>query len=211
MNDPEAPIIVQALTAALAEEEHKRQVFYDSMTSEELKAEFINGEVIVHSPVKKIHGDISSNAFIILKTYVIKHKLGFVGHEKIMIRLTRNDYEPDVCFFKKEIAATFEEKQSLFPAPHLAVEVLSKNTKDRNRGIKFEDYASHGVEEYWIIDPDTKTVEQYFLKDGRFELFKKTDTGEIESRAVWNLRFPVECLFDEEKNQELIKEILLDQ
>ncbi|MEY4539280.1 MAG: hypothetical protein RLZZ306_1037, partial [Bacteroidota bacterium] len=30
------------------------------------------------------------------------HQLGFVGIEKIMITLTRNDYEPDICFFKKE-------------------------------------------------------------------------------------------------------------
>ena len=34
-----------------------------------------------------------------------------------MITLTRNDYEPDICFFKKEKSDDFVENQTLFPAP----------------------------------------------------------------------------------------------
>jgi len=30
---------------------------------------------------------------------VEKNNLGFIGHEKILIALTRNDYEPDICYF----------------------------------------------------------------------------------------------------------------
>ncbi|RYZ97336.1 MAG: hypothetical protein EOP47_21905, partial [Sphingobacteriaceae bacterium] len=32
-------------------------------------------------------------------------------------------------------------------------------------GVKFEDYAAHGVQEYWIIDPVRKSVEQYQLDE----------------------------------------------
>ena len=48
-----------------------------------------------------------------------------------------------------------------FPAPDLVVEVLSVSTVVIDCGVAFEDYAAHGVGGYWMIDPDTKTVEQY--------------------------------------------------
>jgi len=35
----------------------------------------------------------------LLDMYVRTHRLGLVGYEKMLISLTRNDYEPDVCFF----------------------------------------------------------------------------------------------------------------
>ena len=39
-----------------------------------------------------------------------------------------------------------------FPVPDLAVEILSSNVR-HDREIKFKDYQTHGVAEYWIIDP----------------------------------------------------------
>lgn len=48
-----------------------------------------------------------------------------------------------------------------FPAPDLVVEVLSASTVAIDCSVAFEDSAAHGVGEYWLLDPDTKTVEQY--------------------------------------------------
>jgi Uma2 family endonuclease len=98
------------------------------------------------------------------------HKLGWVGSEKVLISLTRNDYEPDLCFFDAATAAAFQPDQMRFPAPAFVVEVLSESIAAKDRGIKFDDYAAHGITEYWIIDPDTETVEQYRLADLRYEL-----------------------------------------
>ena len=69
-----------------------------------------------------------------------------------MITLTRNDYEPDICFFRKDKSDNFTEDQVLFPAPDLVIEVLSDSTEKRDRGVKFKDYQAHKIEEYWIID-----------------------------------------------------------
>ena len=46
-----------------------------------------------------------------------------------------------------------------FPVPDLAVEALSQSTEARDRGVKLEDFSSHGVAEYWIIDADEMIVE----------------------------------------------------
>ncbi|MEN0006613.1 MAG: Uma2 family endonuclease [Bacteroidota bacterium] len=208
LDSREAPSIIKELNSALETEMQKRQAFYDAMSTEELKTEFINGEVIVHSPVKIVHNEISLNLAFILRTYVSRNKLGFVGHEKIMVRLSRNDYEPDVCYFNNSIAKDFEKGQSLFPAPSLAVEVLSKNTAGRDRGIKMQDYAAHGVEEYWIIDAQKERLEQYVLEGKQFELHKKSNEGQLHSVSVAGLSFPIEAIFNEQKAEEVVFQIL---
>lgn len=77
---------------------------------ENIKAEFILGEIIYHSPVYGRHWMASSNMTTELLPYVKKQKLGKVGYEKVMVRLTRNDYEPDICFWSTEKTASFRPK-----------------------------------------------------------------------------------------------------
>ena len=159
LEQPDLPQIVQDLQKALEQEHQKRLSFYEWVT-EDIKAEFINGEVIIHSPVANEHESVSSELYTLLNIYVSVNKLGRATHEKLMISLTRNDYEPDICFFKKEKSAKFKEGQKLFPAPDMVVEVLSRSTEKFDRGIKFEDYSFHNIQEYWIIDPRQKTIEK---------------------------------------------------
>ena len=193
---PEAPKLVQELQARLEQEQQRKQEFYNLITTEENKTEFINGEIIIQSPVKKQHNEYSGLLYQLLNIYVTKNDIGFVGIEKVMISLTRNAYEPDVCYFTKEKSDGFESTQSLFPAPNLIVEFVSPKTEHRDRGIKFADYQNHGVAEYWIISPETKVVEQYHLVNRKYELVKKSNNGEIESYAVKGFKIPIEAIFD---------------
>ncbi|MFN4146515.1 MAG: Uma2 family endonuclease [Runella sp.] len=196
---PTAYLFVDKLRAALDLEQARRKRFYEEVHENE-KAEFINGEVIVHSPVMKRHNVATGLIFSLFNIYVNKNNLGFVGIEKIMLRLTRNDYEPDVCFFKKQRADAFSPTQMFFPAPDLAVEVISTSTEKIDREIKFEDYAAHGVQEYWIIDPDREIAEQYLLEGEKFVLNFKSKEGVIHCQAIAGLDFPVRAIFDPSEN-----------
>lgn len=126
-----------------------------------------------------------------------------LGAEKVMIRCTRNDYEPDIVFFKKEISKYFTDDQLIFPVPQLAVEILSKSTKANDYGIKFEDYAAHDIEEYWIIDTEKESIEQYILKESTdknqekvYELYQKlTKTGVLKSFAVQDFEIEISAIF----------------
>jgi len=160
MNVPDAYLVLDAVQKALDEERKRRLKFYNDITEQE-KVEFINGTIVVHSPVKMKHNKASLRLAQLLNIYVCKHDLGFVGIEKIMITLTRNDYEPDICFFGRDKALTFADDQTLFPTPDLVVEVLSTSTEARDRGVKFDDYQAHAIEEYWIIDPERETTYVY--------------------------------------------------
>jgi Uma2 family endonuclease len=132
-----------------------------------------------------------------------------IGVEKLFISLTRNDYEPDICFFSKERADEFIEGQMKFPAPDFIVEVLSPSTEERDRGVKFEDYEAHGVREYWIADPKRKTIEQYKLVRGKYTLIQKSGSGTVKSFTVKGFAMPVRAAFYRDDNTQALREIML--
>ncbi len=117
-----------------------------------------------------------------------------------MVALTRNDYEPDLCFFGNEKAKKFKRKQAQFPAPDFIVEVLSDSTAKNDRETKFQDYAAHGVGEYWIVDEEKQIVEQYFLQNEQYELLLKAKDGSIESVVLTKFKIPIRAIFDETEN-----------
>lgn len=199
MNQPDAHLLLQKVEAILHEEQERRQLFYKEIKEGE-KIEFINGEIVVHSPVTKRHNVASGLLYRLLSIYSGKNNLGFVGIEKIMITLTRNDYEPDICFFRKEKSSKFTEDQTLFPAPDLVIEILSPSTEMRDRGIKFKDYQAHKIEEYWIIDPENQTLEQYHLKENRYDLVLKSSQGLVKSFVIEGFQIPILSIFDEVEN-----------
>ncbi|HVT80521.1 MAG TPA: Uma2 family endonuclease [Phycisphaerae bacterium] len=208
VQSPRLPRVVEELRHILDAEKVRREEFYDWLT-EDRKAEFINGEVIVHSPVTLRHEGASSNLFRLLSIYVDRKGLGRVGHEKLLVSLTRNDYEPDICFWKSSKADSFVQDQLKFPAPDLAVEVLSPSTEKIDRKVKFEDYAAHGTDEYWIVDSEQGTIEQYLLTGEEYRLAVKVAHGPIRSRAIAGLEFPVPAAFDAQANLAALTAIMI--
>jgi Uma2 family endonuclease len=195
LQEPNLPELLQDLNQAWEDEQRRRHQFWAD-ADEGVKAEFINGEIVYHSPVYGRHWMASSNITTVLLPHVKQHRLGKVAYEKVMIRLTRNDYEPDICFWTAERAAGFEEKQSVFPVPDFVVEILSDSTRQRDYGVKFIDYARHGVREYWIVDPDQRTVEQYLLDGDRFMLAQKLKEGLLRSEVVTGFGMAVPGIFE---------------
>ncbi|MFT5617286.1 MAG: Uma2 family endonuclease [Arenicella sp.] len=207
LEHPNALLLMQEAQAILSQEAQKRIDFYNTITEQE-KAEFINGEIIFHSPVKLKHNKVSKYILKLLDNYVDEHNLGYIGIEKVLIALTRNDYEPDICFFGNEKSENFQPNQMRFPAPDLVVEVLSKSTEFRDRRIKFEDYEAHKVSEYWLIDTESESVEQYILVDEKYELKLKSSDSMIESKSIDGLRVPIPAFFDSDLNMKAVQEIM---
>lgn len=207
---PDARLVIERVQAILDDETQRRRAFREWLT-DEVKAEFINGEVIMHSPVRRRHLDATQNLLMLLRVYVQLHDLGAVDSEKALVSLTRNDYEPDICFWNKEVASTFDDETMVHPAPDLIVEILSRSTTSRERGIKFEDYAAHGVREYWIIDPVRKSLEQYQLDEATMAFASAAtlfvdDT--LDALTVPGFRIPIEAIFDQQLNLETLQKLM---
>ena len=204
---PRLALHVQTFEKVLESERQQRERFYQEITEHE-KAEFINGKIVVHSPVKKKHNEINARLLRLVGTYVQIHDLGFVGFEKILVSLTRNDYEPDLCFFGNEKARLLTPDQGTFPPPDFITEILSPATEAHDRGLKYDDYAAHGVKEYWIVDPGIEVVEQFLLKGDTFVLTVKAGTGTLSSLVIPDFCIPVRALFDDQVNLQVLREIL---
>ncbi|WP_027303053.1 Uma2 family endonuclease [Rudanella lutea] len=210
LDTPRAPLIIQQAVAILNNELQKRQAFYEWL-DDEMKAEFINGEVVVHSPALDRHTEAVMHLSLLLNVYVTSRGLGIVRAEKALVELTRNSYEPDVCFWGTAKAATIQPDQLYYPAPDLVVEVLSKSTEKTDREVKFEDYAAHGVAEYWIVDPTRQHIEQYRIDPDTtaYELVSKcTVKDQIRSFSVAQFTIPVRAVFDKAANLDALKNLL---
>jgi Uma2 family endonuclease len=81
-------------------------------------------------------------------------------------------------------------------APTLVVEVLSPSTDARDRGVKQALYARYGVPYYWIVSPQTRTIQALRLGAGSYEVVGALDeTGPtalpplggltLDPAAVW--------------------------
>lgn len=84
--------LIDELEAAWVEEQKRRHEFWAEI-DENVKAEFIMGEIVYHSPIYGRHWKASTRLSRKLIPYVYDNQLGEVAYEKVMVRLTRNDYE----------------------------------------------------------------------------------------------------------------------
>ncbi len=195
------------LEQVIRDEQRRREKFVEEL-DEDTKAEFINGRVVVHSPVRFGHLKASRCISALLYEYVLKHDLGEILVEKCLVRCRRNDYEPDICFFGKAKCSGWEDDKLVFPPPDLAVEILSPSTEGNDRTVKLRDYARHGVGEYWIIDADARTVEQYVLSPGKNEYELKarlSESGQLASTVLDGFTVLVAAFFDAQESRRTLR------
>jgi Uma2 family endonuclease len=125
--------------------------------------------------------------------------LGTVLAEPFQIRLgqERRRRMPDAFFIAKDRLDIIHQ-QEVEGAPDLVMEILSPESRTRDRREKFADYQSAGVREYWIVDPESGKAEVYVLRDGKFTAVIEQE-GKIHSsvlpgffiRTAWLTQVPL--------------------
>lgn len=113
-----------------------------------------------------------------------------------------------MVFFAPEKAALIGPDTRKFPIPDFICEVLSDSNEHRDRGVKFADFAVHGVGEYWIVDADREVIEQYLPREGRYELAMKSGSGEVASSVIAGFCIPTRALFDDAENLRVLRTLL---
>lgn len=206
-HSPLLPQILERLSRQIAAERHRRSAFYSEMTPDQ-KIEFIDGEIVLHSPARNGHLDVTLRIAKLLDTFTKLHNLGEIKVEKCLCVFPRNDYEPDIVYFGAEKAATFTDETLKFPVPDLVVEVLSESTEARDRGVKFVDFAANNVAEYWMINADESWIEQYCLSGEQYQLTLKASSGRMSSSVIHGFEVDVEAFFNDSENLVALQHIL---
>ena len=192
LQSPKLLDYVEELKRVLEEEEKRRSEFYNWL-DEDKRAEFIGGQVIIHSPSRAIHIEVLQNFLLAIVPFVQSNKLGKVYTEQALIKLKRSDVMPDLAFWKNQ---AFANDTKIFPVPDFVIEVLSNSTQKNDKGRKKEEYALNGITEYWIADPDAKTIEQYVLSGEEYSLKEKLSHGTIQCVVLEGLEIELKKIFE---------------
>ena len=137
---------------------------------EDVRAEWVMGEIIVMSPASRLHQRIAGFLTAILKLYVEPRGLGEVIPAPFQMRAGEDlpGREPDLLFVSADrvdiVCDTFVDG----PAD-LVVEIISPESRTRDTVDKFAEYERGGVGEYWLIDPENQNATFYELVDGSLE------------------------------------------
>jgi len=158
---------------------------YLEWLDEDTWAEWVDGEVVMLSPANTRHQLIKGFLVMIMRIYAEQKDLGTVLDAPFPMKLgdVRRGREPDVLFVAKEHLDRLKDTYLDGPAD-LVVEIVSPESRLRDRGEKFAEYEAGGVREYWLIDPDEQRADFYVLgADGRYER-RRPQEGLYRSEAL---------------------------
>lgn len=151
---------------------------------EDTPAEWVDGEVILLSPASSRHQDLSDFLTAILRTYVEAKQLGVVRSAPFQMKLGLSGREPDLLFIAKEHTERLKENYLDGPAD-LVIEIISPESRLRDRGEKLAEYELAGVREYWLLDPEEKRADFYMLSsDGRYDRRRPQPDGRYRSEVL---------------------------
>ncbi|MCH8309384.1 MAG: Uma2 family endonuclease [Chloroflexi bacterium] len=146
--------------------------------------ELIDGELILApSPVPQ-HQMISRNLFRMLDDFVASQNLGELLYAPMDVVLSEHDvFQPDILFVSRNRLHIIGDR-NIQGAPDLVIEILSPSTETRDRGVKLNQYLRYGVREYWIIDPQERTLEVLRAGNTEFETVRVYPEGATATSPV---------------------------
>lgn len=140
------------------------------------RAEWVDGEVVVSPPVGPGHALAATGLIVALKSALPDL---FVMSE-VGVRLPHNRLRgPDITVTDTRPEATWVET-----APVLVVEILSPSTRTEDTVRKGPEYAEAGVGQFWVVDPDHRSIDVFTNAEGRWEpllhLDQQHPTGSVQ-------------------------------
>lgn len=123
---------------------------------------------------------------------------GVVRTAGLRLRLWVRKYrEPDIVLLRNRDSKLRQE--NFWDGADLAVEVVSQSHEDRERNLvtKRTEYERVGIQEYWIVDPEQKTVTVLSLSGEVYsegDLFGRGDI--VRSLLFRELALPVAEILD---------------
>jgi len=147
--------------------------------------ELIEGQLLVSTAPGITHQRVSMNLTAALLNYLAQHPIGEVLATPGIVFDIHNGVIPDLVAVLNERRDAITAGERFIGAPNIVIEIVSPGTENmrRDRIMKRQVYGKFGVDEYWVVDPQTRTVEVYRSLDDKLELDQTLADGD-ELRTV---------------------------
>lgn len=133
------------------------------------RREIITGELFETPSSAPIHQILVGRLAVAMSNHVDRQELGYVIQGPVDVELSRHDItEPDIVFVSNDQVARIQARCIVGP-PDLVVEVTSPSSRRTDVVRKRALYARSGIPEYWIVDPERRSIEVLRLVDGVYE------------------------------------------
>ncbi len=142
--------------------------------------ELIDGELVeVEVPTRK-HERLVPLLSHYLVSWAEVHGGGEVLGSGYKVRITqKRGVMPDLQYFRPGHEPVNQEQGLAEGHPDLVVEIVSPRSIRYDRVVKMNWYASIGVPEYWIVDPEARTLERLVLEGDRFKIADALSEDEV--------------------------------
>ena len=166
---------------------------YEAITDEDLKCEYVDGELIVHSPASLDHESLSAFVIAVLHEFVSARGLRRVFGSNAVMQLGQRRFSPDVSVL---LAANYGRirGQRVIGPMDLAVEVISASTRAWDFETKVPAYREGRVGEIWLIDAERRQFAAHGWT-GEEYLSRVLPTGAWPSLAIPGLEIRIDCLW----------------
>lgn len=164
------------------------------------KADLIDGVIYVACPDSKRANEINSFLVSLMQMYVsAKHLGGKIYVSRFAFQLSEiTAPEPDVAYVSAD-RMQFVREGRMDGGPDVAVEIVTRDSRDRDYIEKRRKYEEAGVGEYWIIDTIQRRAEFLRLgEDGRYGLARLEENRIFRSRVIPGFWLNVEWLISDE-------------
>lgn len=138
----------------------------EAMPDDGNRYELFEGELFVSRSPGIPHQRVLGNIYAVIRTYLVQNPIGEIVLTPGVIFDDLNSAIPDAVFTTSRRSKEIISGERFVAAPDLVIEIVSpgKENARRDREVKRQVYAKHGVKEYWIADPLGRKVEVYRLK-----------------------------------------------
>jgi Uma2 family endonuclease len=176
-----------------------RSLTYDDLQrmreTRDERLELIDGELFVTPSPSPMHQDISGNLYTLFRNVVFESGRGRAYYAPLDVRLDENTVvQPDLIVILSDRSPVLTTAR-VEGVPSLAVEIISPSTSAYDRVTKRDVYARSSVPEYWLVDPDAKTVTIFSdPQDGRYQT-EQTVSDVAISATIPELSADLKALF----------------
>jgi Uma2 family endonuclease len=134
--------------------------------------ELIDGELVEVEVPTRTHEYIVGRLASALIVWTDAGHGGVVFPSGYKVRISdRRGVMPDVQLYRAGNEPAVDQEQGLVNGhPDLVVEIVSPSSHRYDRVTKLRWYAQLGVPEYWLVDPQARTLERLVLREGVFSI-----------------------------------------